>query len=160
LQQQQLVRTWPAADRGGVFSAVEPTRCGTSWEDDAGDVFGLLARRRRLVRGGMQQVDFVPRRWSGGLIQVPRGGALHPTSLTTIPEMRLECGVVQRGWRSRRTREACRVAGWRSPRTREMSNDGSGEAPARWVASDSVFFTLSVSRLGCNNTAAVGLARR
>jgi hypothetical protein len=84
---------------------VEPTRCGTTSQDSAGDIFGLLARWRRLVRRGMQLVDFEPRWWSGGLIRVPRSGALLPSSLTAIPETCSERGAVQRGWRSLRTRE-------------------------------------------------------
>jgi hypothetical protein len=84
---------------------VEPTRCGTASQDSAGDIFGLLARWRRLVRRGMQLVDFEPRWWSGGLIRVPRSGALLPSSLTAIPETCSERGAVQRGWRSLRTRE-------------------------------------------------------
>ena len=44
--------TWPAADRGGVFSTSEPFWYGTTLEDGAGDFFGLLARGQRLRARG------------------------------------------------------------------------------------------------------------
>jgi hypothetical protein len=46
------------------------------------------------------------------------------------------------------------------PRARErVSNDGCGEAPARWVASDSVFFMPSGGQCGCKSIAALGPAQ-
>jgi hypothetical protein len=45
------VRTWPEADHGGVLITAEHSRCGTTLKDGAGDIFGLIARGRRLVRG-------------------------------------------------------------------------------------------------------------
>ena len=39
---------------------------------------------------------------------------------------------------------------------REASNGGSGEASARWVAPDLVFFMLSGDRFECSSTAALG----
>jgi hypothetical protein len=46
LRQRQLVTTWPAADRDGLFNMAELTRCGTTLEDGAVDIFDLLARWR------------------------------------------------------------------------------------------------------------------
>ena len=77
-------------------------------EDGAGDIFGLLARGRRLRAGEKQRDDFEPRRWSGGLVQF-RGAPLLAAS-TAIPETSTEHGAV---WRvgGPRTRE-CDVQ-WR-----------------------------------------------
>jgi len=75
LRQLLPVMAWPAADRGGLFSAAEPT--------------GAVQRRKTarvtfsvfwlaggvFVRGGKKRDDFEPRRWSGGLVQF-RGGCL------------------------------------------------------------------------------------
>ena len=43
---------------------------------------------------------------------------------------------------------------------RVASNGGSGEAPARWVAPDLVFFMPSGGRFGCSSTTALGPARQ
>jgi hypothetical protein len=51
LQLRRLVRTWPAADRDGVFNMAETSRCGSSSKDGVGDIFGLLLRWRRLACG-------------------------------------------------------------------------------------------------------------
>jgi hypothetical protein len=46
-------------------------------------------------------------------------------------------------------------------RARErVSNGGCGEAPARWVASDSVFFMPSGGQRGCSSTVAMGPAQQ
>jgi hypothetical protein len=51
LRQRQLVMTWPTADRGGVFSTTELSRCGTSSEDGVGDFPGLWLDGGGFVRG-------------------------------------------------------------------------------------------------------------
>jgi hypothetical protein len=42
--------------RRGCFSTTEFLRCGTTSDDGAGDFFGLLARWRRLARGGSSEM--------------------------------------------------------------------------------------------------------
>ena len=70
----QPVMAWPAADRGGLFSAAEPIgavqRQKTAWVTFS--VFWLAGGV--FVRGGKKRDDFEPRRWSGGLVQVPGAG--------------------------------------------------------------------------------------
>ena len=130
LRRLQPVMAWPAADRGGLFSAAEPT--------------GAVQRRKTarvtfsvfwlaggvFVRGGKKRDDFEPRRWSGGLVQVPGGGALLLAASTAIPKTSPVRGAV---WRvgGPLTRE--RRAEWRvgSPRTRERRPTAEVARPPR-----------------------------
>lgn len=112
------------------------------------------------MRGGKQRDDFEPRRWSGGLVQFPEGGHLfllpRRQSLkrvrSVVPCGGLEVPAHERGVLS---------GGLEVPaHARVASNGGSGEAPARWVAPDLVFFMPSGGRFGCSSTAALGPARQ
>jgi hypothetical protein len=125
LQQRQRERTWPAMDRGGVFSSAETSRCGTTSEDGAGDIFGLLTRWRRLARGGS---NVMISSHDGGLrlVAAPGGRASVRASSTAIldtsPE-REPCGGFG-GPRARERRAEWRVGG---PRARK-----SGWLRFRW----------------------------
>jgi hypothetical protein len=116
----KLVKTWPAADRGGASSTVESFRCGIASQDDTGDFFDSLLRWWRLVLGGSNALtSFL----GGGLrlVAVPVGWGHLRTSSTSILEMTPKCGAVRRVERSPCTRE--RRAEWRvgSPRACESS---------------------------------------
>jgi len=112
------------------------------------------------VRGGNQRDDFEPRRWSGGLVQFPGVGHLFLLSRrqslkrvrSVVPCGGLEVPAHERGVLS---------GGLEVPaHARVASNGGSGEAPARWVAPDLVFFMPSGGRFGCSSTAVLGPARQ
>jgi hypothetical protein len=101
----------------GLSSLAEISRCSTTSEDSTGDIFGLLARWRRLAFGGSNEMisnlcgDF-------GLIRFPRAGAPLRATSTTILEMSPKRGAV---WRVGGPCARVRRAEWRvgGPRARE-----------------------------------------
>jgi hypothetical protein len=112
------------------------------------------------VAWGKRREDFVPRRRSSGLLQVPGGGAPLPAALTAIPETSQERELVRRVWRSPCTRER-RVEWWvGGPRACESCPTADAARAPRGFAPDLVFFMQLGGWLWCNNIAAVGPARR
>jgi hypothetical protein len=130
----------------GLLSLAETSRCGTTSEDGAGDIFGLLARWRRLARGGSNEMM-----WTiaviCGLLRLQGAGHLFVL-------------LWRQSWRRVRSVEPC--GGFGGPRACEWGVLSGGlVVPAHAsVASDSVFVMPSGGLFGCNSTAALGPARR
>ena len=113
------------------------------------------------MRGGKQRDDLEPRRWSGGLVQFPgeRGTSFLLSRRQFLKRVRsvVPCGGLEVPAHER----GVLSGGLEVPaHARVASNGGSGEASARWVAPDLVFFMPSGGRFGCSSTAALGPTRQ
>jgi hypothetical protein len=94
-RQRQPGRTWPAVDCGGASSMAGSSRCGTTSQDSAGDIFDPLARWRWFGQGGS---SVRTSNHGGGLqlVLIYGGGAPLRATLTTILETTPERGAVRR----------------------------------------------------------------